>query len=134
VLLLTLGTGIGSALFIDGGGCRNGIWPTCRSPDAKAGKASLRAERTVDGNLSWDAWANELKDGLNEYHSLVLGPVHRLFFFFFFFFFSLRVALPRSLRTSWTNLHCEAGYASAPAPEAASWGAAFATTGSARES
>jgi len=51
VLLLTLGTGIGSALFVDG-------------------RLVPNTEK-VEGGLSWDAWAAELNLVINELHALL---------------------------------------------------------------
>jgi polyphosphate glucokinase len=70
VLLLTLGTGIGSALFIDGRLVPNTEFGhlQVRGKEAEA-RASGRAK--VAHGLSWDAWADELNLVLNEMHSLL---------------------------------------------------------------
>jgi polyphosphate glucokinase len=70
VLLLTLGTGIGSALFVDGRLVPNTEFGHLQVAGQEAEKrASGRAK--VEGGLSWDAWASELNLVLNEYHSLL---------------------------------------------------------------
>jgi polyphosphate glucokinase len=70
VLLLTLGTGIGSALFIDGRLVPNTEFGHLQVAGSEAEKrASGRAK--VDRGLSWDAWASELNLVLNEYHGLL---------------------------------------------------------------
>jgi polyphosphate glucokinase len=70
VLLLTLGTGIGSALFIDGRLVPNTELGHLQVMGREAEhRASGRVK--VDDNLSWDAWANELNLVLNELHSLL---------------------------------------------------------------
>jgi polyphosphate glucokinase len=70
VLLLTLGTGIGSALFVDGRLVPNTEFGHLQVAGQEAEKrASGRAK--VEGGLSWDAWASELNFVLNEYHSLL---------------------------------------------------------------
>jgi len=70
VLLLTLGTGIGSALFIDGDLVPNTELGHIQVLGREAEKrASGRAK--VDGGLSWDAWATELNLVLNELHALL---------------------------------------------------------------
>ena len=70
VLLLTLGTGIGSALFVDGILVPNTELGHVQVAGREAEKrASGRAK--VDGNLSFDAWAAELNLVLNELHALL---------------------------------------------------------------
>jgi polyphosphate glucokinase len=70
VLLLTLGTGIGSALFIDGELVPNTELGHVQVVGREAEKrASGRAK--VQGGLSWDAWASELNLVINEMHSLL---------------------------------------------------------------
>jgi polyphosphate glucokinase len=70
VLLLTLGTGIGSALFINGQLVPNTELGHVQVLGTEAEKrASGRAK--VQGNLSWDAWASELNLVINELHSLL---------------------------------------------------------------
>ncbi len=70
VLLLTLGTGIGSALFVDGH-----LVPSTELGHlvVSGREAELRASgrAKTDGNLSWDAWADELNLVLKELHSLL---------------------------------------------------------------
>ena len=69
VLLLTLGTGIGSALFLDGRLVPN---TELGHLEVQGREAELRAAGRikVEQNLSWDAWAAEL--------NLVLGTLHAL--------------------------------------------------------
>jgi polyphosphate glucokinase len=70
VLLLTLGTGIGSALFINGQLVPNTEFGHLQVAGREAEKrASGRAK--VEGNLSWDAWAAELNLVINELHALL---------------------------------------------------------------
>jgi polyphosphate glucokinase len=70
VLLLTLGTGIGSALFVDGILVPNTELGHIQVAGREAEKrASGRAK--VEGALSWDAWAAELNLVLNELHALL---------------------------------------------------------------
>jgi polyphosphate glucokinase len=70
VLLLTLGTGIGSALFVDG----------LLVPNTELGHLEVHGEEAerrasgrakVEKNLSWDAWAAELNIVLEEMHALL---------------------------------------------------------------
>jgi polyphosphate glucokinase len=70
VLLLTLGTGIGSALFVNGELVPNTEFGHLQVAGREAEKrASGRAK--VEGNLSWDAWAGELNLVINELHALL---------------------------------------------------------------
>jgi polyphosphate glucokinase len=70
VLLLTLGTGIGSALFVDGRLVPNTEFGHL---EVQGREAELRASgrAKVEHNLSWDAWAAELNLVLNEMHALL---------------------------------------------------------------
>ena len=70
VLLLTLGTGIGSALFIDGTLVPN---TELGHLEVHGREAELRASgrAKVEQNLGWDAWADELSLVLNEMHALL---------------------------------------------------------------
>jgi polyphosphate glucokinase len=70
VLLLTLGTGIGSALFVDGKLVPNTEFGHLQVVGREAElRASGRAK--VDQNLSWDAWAEQLNLVLNAMHALL---------------------------------------------------------------
>jgi polyphosphate glucokinase len=70
VLVLTLGTGIGSALFVDGHLVPNTELGHLQVAGSEAEKrASGRAK--VAGNLSWDSWSGELNLVLNELHALL---------------------------------------------------------------
>lgn len=70
VLLLTLGTGIGSALFVDGRLVPNTEFGHLQVGGQEAEhRASGRAK--VEKNLSWDAWAAELNIVLAEMHALM---------------------------------------------------------------
>ncbi len=70
VLLLTLGTGIGSALFIDGKLVPNTEFGHLQVAGREAElRASGRAK--VDQHLSWDAWAEQLNLVLHELHALL---------------------------------------------------------------
>ena len=70
VLLLTLGTGIGSALFIDGKLVPN---TELGHLEVRGQEAELRAAGRVkvEQNLSWDAWAEQLNLVVNELHALL---------------------------------------------------------------
>jgi len=70
VLLLTLGTGIGSALFIDGRLVPNTEFGHL---EVRGKEAELRASgrAKVDNDLDWDAWVVELNLVLNEMHALM---------------------------------------------------------------
>jgi polyphosphate glucokinase len=70
VLLLTLGTGIGSALFVDGKLVPNTEFGHLEVDGEEAEhRASGRVK--VEKNLSWDAWCVELNLVLNEMHALM---------------------------------------------------------------
>ena len=70
VLLLTLGTGIGSALFVDGKLVPNTEFGHLQVAGQEAEhRASGRAK--VDRQLSWNAWADELNIVLREMHALL---------------------------------------------------------------
>ena len=70
VLLLTLGTGIGSALFVDGRLVPNTEFGHLQVAGREAElRASGRAR--VDQNLSWDAWADQLNLVLKEMQGLL---------------------------------------------------------------
>jgi polyphosphate glucokinase len=70
VLLLTLGTGIGTALFVDGRLVPNTEFGHLQVAGREAElRASGRAK--VDQNLSWDAWAEQLNLVLKEMHALL---------------------------------------------------------------
>jgi polyphosphate glucokinase len=70
VLLLTLGTGIGSALFIDGKLVPNTEFGHLQVLGREAElRASGRAK--VEQHLSWDAWTEQLNLVLRELHALM---------------------------------------------------------------
>jgi polyphosphate glucokinase len=70
VLLLTLGTGIGTALFVDGRLVPNTEFGHLQVAGREAEhRASGRAK--VDQHLSWDAWAEQLNLVLKEMHALL---------------------------------------------------------------
>ena len=70
VLLLTLGTGIGSALFVDGKLVPNTEFGHLQVAGREAElRASGRAK--VDQHLSWDGWADQLNLVLEEMHALL---------------------------------------------------------------
>jgi polyphosphate glucokinase len=70
VLLLTLGTGIGSALFVDGHLVPNTEFGHLQVQGKEAElRASGRAK--VEQNLGWDDWAAELNRVLRELHALL---------------------------------------------------------------
>ena len=74
VLLLTLGTGIGSALFVDGKLVPNTEFGHLQVAGREAEhRASGRAK--VDQHLSWDAWAEQLNLVLKEMHALLWPEV-----------------------------------------------------------
>ena len=70
VLLLTLGTGIGSALFVNGK-----LVPNTEFGHLQVGarEAELRASgrAKIDQNLDWDGWADQLNLVLKEMHALL---------------------------------------------------------------
>ena len=70
VLLLTLGTGIGTALFVDGKLVPN---TELGHLEVDGREAELRASgrAKVDNNLSWDAWAEQLNLVLDEMQALL---------------------------------------------------------------
>lgn len=70
VLLLTLGTGIGSALFVNGQLVPN---TELGHLQVQGREAELRAAGRVkvEHKLSWDAWAEELNLVLKELHALL---------------------------------------------------------------
>jgi polyphosphate glucokinase len=70
VLLLTLGTGIGTALFVDGRLVPN---TELGHLEVAGREAELRASgrAKVDQHLSWDAWALQLNLVLKEMHALL---------------------------------------------------------------
>lgn len=70
VLVLTLGTGIGSALFVDGKLVPNTEFGHLEVAGREAElRASGRAK--VDQHLGWDAWADQLNLVLEEMHALL---------------------------------------------------------------
>ena len=70
VLLLTLGTGIGSALFVDGRLVPNTEFGHLEVLGIEAElRASGRAK--VDQRLTWEAWTEQLNLVLDEMHSLL---------------------------------------------------------------
>jgi polyphosphate glucokinase len=70
VLVLTLGTGIGSALFVDGHLVPNTEFGHLQVQGQEAEhRASGRVK--VEQNLSWDDWAAQLNVVLNELHALL---------------------------------------------------------------
>ena len=70
VLVLTLGTGIGSALFVDGRLVPNTEFGHL---EVQGREAELRASgrAKIDNNLDWDAWSEELNLVLNTLHALL---------------------------------------------------------------
>jgi len=70
VLVLTLGTGIGSALFVDGRLVRN---TELGHLEVRGREAEHRAAGRVkvEEHMSWDQWAGELNLVLNEMHALL---------------------------------------------------------------
>ncbi len=70
VLLLTLGTGIGSALFVDGRLVPNTEFGHLEVRGSEAEhRASGRAK--IERQMSWSAWAEQLNLVLNELHALL---------------------------------------------------------------
>jgi polyphosphate glucokinase len=70
VLLLTLGTGIGSALFVDGRLVPNTEFGHLEVKGREAEhRASGRAK--IEHNLDWDAWSKELNLVINTLHALL---------------------------------------------------------------
>jgi polyphosphate glucokinase len=117
VLLLTLGTGIGSALFVDGRLVPNTELGHLQVAGREAEKrASGRAK--VEGALSWDAWAAELNLVINELHALLWPDL-----------IVLCGGITEEPEKFMDKLHCEARLCvGALRAEAGIVGAAFATT------
>jgi polyphosphate glucokinase len=117
VLLLTLGTGIGSALFVDGILVPN---TELGHVEVKGREAERRASgrAKVDGNLSWDGWAEELNLVLNELHALLWPDL-----------IVLCGGITEEPEKFMSKLHCEARLCvGAMRSEAGIVGAALATT------
>jgi polyphosphate glucokinase len=121
VLLLTLGTGIGTALFVDGRLVPNTEFGHLQVAGREAEKrASGRAK--IEANLSWDAWAAELNLVLNELHALLWPDL-----------IVLCGGITEEPEKFMDKLHCEARLCvGALRSEAGIVGAAFATTISAQ--
>ncbi len=70
VLLLTLGTGIGSALFVDGR-----LLPNTElghlEVDGREAEQRASGRAKTEGRLSWDAWTDELNLVLARMHALL---------------------------------------------------------------
>jgi polyphosphate glucokinase len=117
VLLLTLGTGIGSALFVDGRLVPNTELGHLQVAGREAEKrASGRAK--VEAGLSWDAWAAELNLVINEYHALLWPDL-----------IVLCGGITEEPEKFMDKLHCEARLCVGTLrSEAGIVGAAFATT------
>jgi polyphosphate glucokinase len=117
VLLLTLGTGIGSALFVDGRLVPNTELGHLQVAGREAEKrASGRAK--VEAGLSWDAWAGELNLVINEYHALLWPDL-----------IVLCGGITEEPEKFMDKLHCEARLCVGTLrSEAGIVGAAFATT------
>jgi len=120
VLLLTLGTGIGSALFVDGRLVPNTEFGHLQVAGREAEKrASGRAK--IEGALSWDAWADELNLVLSELHALLWPDL-----------IVLCGGITEEPEKFMDKLHCEARLCVGTLrAEAGIVGAAFATTVSA---
>jgi polyphosphate glucokinase len=117
VLLLTLGTGIGSALFLDGRLVPNTELGHLQVGGREAEKrASGRAK--VEGGMSWEAWASELNAVINEYHALLWPDL-----------IVLCGGITEEPEKFMDKLHCEARLCVGTLrSEAGIVGAAFATT------
>jgi len=117
VLLLTLGTGIGSALFVDGRLVPNTEFGHLEVAGREAEKrASGRAK--VEGGLSWDEWAAELSRVLQEMHALLWPDL-----------IVLCGGITEEPQRFMSKLHCEARLCiGALRSEAGIVGAALATT------
>jgi polyphosphate glucokinase len=70
VLVLTLGTGIGSALFVDGHLVPNTEFGHLEFDGAEA-EARASARVRMEKNLSWQAWVGELNIVLQRMHALL---------------------------------------------------------------
>jgi polyphosphate glucokinase len=121
VLVLTLGTGIGSALFVDGQLVPNTEFGHLQVKGREAEKrASGRAK--VEGGLSWDLWATELNLVINELHGLLWPDL-----------IVLCGGITEAPDKFMDKLHCEARLCvGALRAEAGIVGAALATIGSAK--
>ena len=74
--LLTLGTGIGSALFVDGRLVPNTEFGHLQVGGQRGGKARFGARQGGRG-FELGRWAGELNLVINEYHALVVARSHR---------------------------------------------------------
>ena len=121
MLLLTLGTGIGTALFVDGRLVPNTEFGHLQVAGREAEKrASGRAK--VEQQLSWDAWAEELSLVFNEIHALLWPDL-----------IVLCGGITEEPEKFMDKLHCEARLCVGTLrSEAGIVGAAFATRVSAR--
>jgi polyphosphate glucokinase len=117
ILLLTLGTGIGTALFVDGRLVPNTELGHLQVAGREAEKrASGRAK--IQGGLSWDAWAAELNLVINEMHALLWPDL-----------IVLCGGITEEPEMFMDKLHCEARLCvGALRAEAGIVGAAFAST------
>jgi len=117
VLLLTLGTGIGSALFVDGRLVPNTEFGHLQVHGIEAElRASGRAK--VDQHLDWDAWAAQLNLALKEMHALLWPDL-----------IVLCGGITEEPEKFMDKLHCEAQLCIGTLrSEAGIVGAAFATT------
>jgi polyphosphate glucokinase len=117
VLLLTLGTGIGSALFVDGRLVPNTEFGHLQVAGREAEKRASGRVR-VEGHLSWDGWAAELNLVLNELHALLWPDL-----------IVLCGGITEEPENFMDKLHCEARLCvGSLRAEAGIVGAAFATT------
>ena len=117
VLLLTLGTGIGSALFSDGRLVPN---TELGHLEVKGREAEHRASgrAKVDENLTWDEWTTELNLVLKEMHALLWPDL-----------IVLCGGITEEPERFMSKLHCEARLCvGALRSEAGIVGAALATT------
>jgi polyphosphate glucokinase len=117
VLLLTLGTGIGSALFVDGKLVPNTEFGHLHVAGREAElRASGRAK--VDQHMDWDAWAGQLNLVLKEMHGLLWPDL-----------IVLCGGITEEPENFMGKLHCEARLCvGTMRSEAGIVGAAFATT------
>ena len=117
VLVLTLGTGIGSALFVDGKLVPNTEFGHLQVAGIEAEhRASGRAK--VDQHLGWDAWAAQLNLVLKEMHALLWPDL-----------IVLCGGITEEPENFMSKLHCEARLCvGALRAEAGIVGAALATT------
>jgi len=75
VIMLTFGTGIGSAVFIDGKLLPNTEFGHLQLPRGEEGEAWASARVRTEANLDWPAWAERVNEYLATLHALLWPDV-----------------------------------------------------------